>query len=157
MVEEVNSKCDVCVKFRRANLKPVVCFPRATEFNENVGLDLKVFGSKFMLHLIDHFTRYSRGIVLNNKKAPTIVDGIVRAWVAIFGPAKKILSDNGREFDNEEVKELCEKLNITVTATAAESPWSNGVNERHNGIIGEMVNKLMEDGHSLVQAVCWSI
>ena len=80
-----------------------------------------------MLHLIDHFTRYSRGIVINNKEADTIVDGTIKAWIAVFGPPKSLLSDNGREFDNEKVKELCEKMNINVSGTAAESPWSNGI------------------------------
>ena len=68
-----------------------------------------------------------------------------------------MLSDNGREFNNEKVKELREKLNIVVKSTAAESPWSNGMNERHNGLIGEMVLKLTADGHKLKQAVCWAI
>ena len=81
LVEEVSANCDVCLRFKKPHLTPAVCFPRATEFNENVALDLKVFGKKYMLHLIDHFTRYSRGIVISNKEAGTIVDGTVRAWV----------------------------------------------------------------------------
>ena len=153
LVEKVTNECDVCLKYKRPHLTPIVCFPRATEFNENVGLDLKQIGNKYMLHFIDHFTRYSQAIVINNKEAQTIVNGTIRSWVAIFGPPKSVLSDNGKEFDNEKYKELCEKLNITVTYTAAESPWSNGVNERHNGLLAEMVYKLVADGHDIKQAV----
>ena len=43
----------------------------------------------------------------------------------------------GKEFDNEDYREMGEKLKTTVKSTAAESPWSYGVNEHHNGIIGE--------------------
>ena len=51
---------------------------------------------------------------------------------------------------------MCEKMGITVQCTAAESPWSNGVNERHNGLLGSMIEKLVEDGTSLEHAVCWA-
>ena len=41
---------------------------------------------------------------------------------------------------------MAEKFNITVLTTAAESPWSNGLCEKHNGIIGDMIHKTMNDG-----------
>ena len=51
-----------------------------------------------------------------------------------------------------------EKLNTKVKSTAAESPWSNGVNERHNGVLGEMVMKTLEDSRcSLQTAVAWAV
>ena len=76
--EEVSSKCAVCLKYKRHSLTPAVCFPRATEFNQNIAFDLKAFANKYMLHTIDHFTRYSRGIVINNKEADTIIDGLLK-------------------------------------------------------------------------------
>ena len=36
-------------------------------------------------------------------------------------------------------------FNIEEAKTAAESPWSNGVCERHNAVIKESVRKTMED------------
>ena len=41
------------------------------------------------------------------------------------------MSDNGGEFANNEFKDVCEALNIYVKVTAAESPFSNGIVERH--------------------------
>ena len=55
---------------------------------------------------------------------------------------KRILSDNGGEFNNEDLREMGEKLNTTITTTAAESPWSNGINERHNAILDDMIVKV---------------
>ena len=52
---------------------------------------------------------------------------------------------------------MCEKFNITVKTTAAEAPWSNGLCERHNAVLGEMVLKTMADGISLDVALQWSI
>ena len=49
-------------------------------------------------------------------------------------------------------------LNIIVRTTPAESPWSNGLNERHNGILEEMVKKTQEDTHcSFEMALAWAI
>ena len=41
---------------------------------------------------------------------------------------------------------MAEKFNITVLTTAVESPWSNGLCEKHNGITGDMIYKTMNDG-----------
>jgi hypothetical protein len=68
------------------------------------------------------------------------------------------LSDNGGEFVNEEMIDLAEKYNITLKTTAAESPWSNGLCERHNGILNDNVNKVMESGNfSLETAIHWAV
>ena len=69
-----------------------------------------------------------------------------------------ILSDNGGEFNNSQVRELGEKLNLKLKTTAAESPWSNGLVERHNLILGEMIVKTQADtGCSLEMATMWSV
>ena len=54
--------------------------------------------------------------------------------------------------------EMCENMSINFITTAAESPWSNGLVEKHNGIIGEAVYKVMEDIQCSVEvALCWAI
>ena len=40
---------------------------------------------------------------------------------------------------------MCDQLNIIVRTTAAESPWSNGIKERHNATLANMVLKLLAD------------
>ena len=53
---------------------------------------------------------------------------------------------------------MCETLGITVKTTAAESPWNNGLVERHNLVISEMVDKIIDEtdcGISL--AVSWYV
>ena len=66
--------------------------------------------------------------------------------------------DNGGEFSNEELRKLGEKVNITIKTTAAESPWSNGLCERHNGVLGEMLGKTMAEAKcSLDIAIDWCI
>jgi len=121
-------------------------------------MDLKDIGSKKVIHHVDHATRFSAATVIPSKKRGVIIDAVLKIWVSIFGSPKKILSDNGGEFTNDDFAEMAEKLNTKITTTAAESPWSNGINERHNGILGEMVLKTMEDTHcSIETALMWSV
>ena len=56
-------------------------------------------------------------------------------------PQKKNLVDNGGELDNTEFETLCENFNIKIYTSAAESPWSNGLIERHNAILDLTVTK----------------
>ena len=54
---------------------------------------------------------------------------------------EKLYSDNGGEFNNSELQDMAENLNITVKTTPADSPFSNGLPERHNAVLTETVLK----------------
>lgn len=47
------------------------------------------------------------------------------------------MADNGGEFLNGDMVELCEKFNIELQQSAAESPFSNGMVERHHRVLAE--------------------
>ena len=82
------------------------------------------------------------------KRKEEIAEAFMKNWSAIFGARKTTLLDNGREFNNEPLRELCEQFNIKVKSTAAEAPWSNDIVERHNAVLGKMINKLLLDNYS---------
>ena len=63
----------------------------------------------------------------------------------IFGTPDLFLSDNGGEINNELFRDMGEQLNINIKTTAAESPWSNSIVEKKNGVIGNMMEKVMSD------------
>ena len=158
-VDDVTSACAVCVKYKRTPPRPVVSFPLATCFNEVVAMDLKVICGKLVLHLIDHATRYSAALVIPNKNKETIIKTLFEIWIRIFGAPTKFFHDNGGEFVNEQFLIMAEKFNISVKTTAAESAWSNGMCERHNGLLADHVNKVLADiqGCSLSLAIHWAV
>ena len=49
---------------------------------------------------------------------------------------------NWGEFCNPEFLEMCEAMNIKVKVIAAESPFSNGLVEKHNFIMPDMIKHL---------------
>ena len=158
LVKDVPSQCEVCQRFKKAKPKPIVGMPLASTFNELVAMDIKEIKGNKILHMIDHATRYSVASLIKTKEAKEVVNVVMKQWVAYFGAPRSFLTDNGREFDNSEFRDMAQNLNSIVRTTAAYSPWSNGLNERHNGILGEMVIKTMEDAQcSLEVAVSWAV
>ena len=144
--EEFPASCDICLTLKRAEPRPIVGFSLATTFNETVALDLKDIQGYKILHLVDVATKYSVAVRICNKESTTIITAIFKYWMAYFGAPKNFLTDNGGEFDSEVFRDMCQNFNVDTRTTAAQSPWSNGVVERHNGILGEMVTKTMCEG-----------
>ena len=117
----------------------------------------KINGNK-VLPLTDHGTRYSVGVRIPSKENYDIISAIFKHWITYFGTSGSIWTDNGREFNNQSFWDMAQNLNIIVRTTPAESSWSNGLNERHNGILGEIVKKTLKDIHcSFVIALAWAI
>ena len=157
-IVKVSKTCRICQEYRRPPPRPVVGLPMATTFNECVAMDLKWFNNVHLLHLIDHATRLSACAVIRSKTPEVVIREVFRIWISIYGCPEKFLSDNGGEFSNDDFREMAEKMNITVKTTGAEAPWSNGLCERHNQIIAEMLTKTMADTHcDLGIAVAWCI
>ena len=132
-------------------------FP-SRKFNETVSMDLKEIKGIKILHLVDNFTRFSVASKVNSKESLEIISVIFKIWIAYFGPPLNFLTDNGGEFNNESFREMAQNLKVIVRTTAAQSPWSNGLCERHNSILNDMVIKTMEDtGCNLELALSWAV
>ena len=144
-LENVAVNCGTCKAYGKAKSRPVVGLPLANRFQETVALDLKFYDSKILVHMIDHATRLSSCVRIPSKKPEAVLKVMFSHWISIYGSPTKFLSDNGGEFINEDFVALCESLNVSVKTTGAESPWSNGLVERHNLVISEMLDKVLED------------
>lgn len=157
-IQKVTKECVVCFKFRKAKPRPVVSMPMASKFNEVIAMDLKAWGNKYFLVIIDLATRYCTATVIGDKRAATIIKTVFQSWIVTFGAPGKILTDNGCEFNNEEMRTLGEAFNIKIMTTSAESPWSNGVCERLNAVIGNIVRKILADSKcDLEVALAWAV
>ena len=126
--------------------------PLSTEFNESVAMDLhkctELRDNVYYLYIIDLFSRYSRAVLIFNKQPETIIKGFLRHWWLLFGFPKNTLTDNGGEFDNESYRDLCEQFEITVNCSGVQSPWSNGIVEKHYVTLTDAFVKLFNDYNS---------
>ena len=123
--------------------RSVVSLPRATPFNDSVAMDLHHLNENlWYLHFADEFSRFSTGATIGNKHPNTVIQIFLKQWISIFGTPNSIYRDNGGKFISKDVIDFCENFNIKIKTTPAESPWSNGICERHNAIITEMLLKV---------------
>ena len=155
---EISQTCEICKVYRKPGYKAVVSVPLAEEFNEVVAVDLKFIESNIILHLIDHVTRFSAAAIVISKEREEIIKHLFRSWISIFGAPSKFFSGNGGEFSNDNYNAMGEAYNITIKKTAAESPFSNDLVERHNAVLEEMLLKTCDDtGASVEVALQWVI
>ena len=157
-IDMISEKCLTCLKFQKRPARPVVCVEWATEFNEMIAIDLKFWGKNYFLVMVDLATRFCSACVIYNKLPVTIVKSLFLSWIVIFGPPLKLISDNGGEFVNAEMRALGEAFSIKMMTTAAESPWSNGTCERLNGVLGKLVLKILDDVKcDVATALAWAV
>ena len=156
----IEKSCDQCLRHKSKKIPPrKVALPAGKAFNERVAMDLKKLESgDTILHMIDCVTRYAMAISVKSKTATEILEKVFRVWISVFGRPGQFLTDNGGEFVNEEFNEMCQLLDIVISTSPAESPFCNGMVERHNGILGKMIDSTMGDtGCSLETAISWSV
>ena len=128
------------------------------KFQEFVAMDLKFYNKHIILHMIGYATRPSASTIVQSKRPNDVIKGIFQHWISVDGTPEIFLTDNGGEFCNEDFINMCEGFNITIKTTGAESPWSNGVVERHNRTISEMLDKVIEDTKcEIIIALAWVI
>ena len=145
LLDQVESECKSCKMNQKATPKPKTSLPRANKVNEVVALDLKAFKSgafKYILYAVDLFSRFTVGVLIEDKKPSTIGTKLLEKWVASMGLMDFIHSDRGGEFCCEELTEIAEYLGVRSTFTAAYSPNQNGTNERNHAIVDNMLSKM---------------
>ena len=124
--------------------RPIITLPKSRSFNEVVTLDLKEFGSKYILWMIYSFTQFIQGKLITNKKADTIIQALTDSWCMNVGfPSQGFFADNGGEFANIKLDELTSKLGLTVKFGPSYSPWSNGINEINHASADITIIKLI--------------
>lgn len=158
-LHETEKQCDFCIKHKTKEAPHRrVAMPLGERFNDVVAMDLKQLANgRLILHMIDTVTRFSSAAPIDSKKADHILTKTFEKWICIFGRPRSYISDNGGEFVNETFNEACSNLSIVLKTSPSESPWCNGIVERHNGLLGNMIEAVLEETNcNLEIAVAWS-
>lgn len=147
-LEEIDRKCDLCKRYAKTPARPVVGMPMASHFNETVAMDLKQWNGRWILHIIDMWSRYTISVFINRKRPGNVLDALMQRWIAVFGLMGSIMTDNGGEFSSEEIREVMSILNVRLITTAAESPFQNGLCERVHAVTDMMLLKLEKENEN---------
>ena len=157
-LEDISKTCNLCKRYMKTPPRPAVSLPMASRFNEKVAMDLKQLNGRWILHIIDMWSRYTVSVFIPRKRSSDVINALMQGWISVFGIMEAILTDNGGEFSSDEMREVMSILNVRVITTAAESPFQNGLCERVHAVTDMMLLKLKEengkmDGQTLL---CWA-
>ena len=65
-----------------------------------------------------------------------------------FGLPEEIRSDNGSEYINTELNHLCNYFEIEFKPSTTSAPWTNGLVEGTNRIIGQFIRTLLHEKYN---------
>jgi hypothetical protein len=91
-----------------------------------------------MVTMVDVFSRRAKAVPVSANTTKNVIDALGQ-WFDQFGVPRIIISDNGSGFTSGTLKHLCEAIGVERRCVLPYAPWANGVNERFNGTIVNMV------------------
>jgi hypothetical protein len=80
---------------------------------------------KYILCIMDAFTKYPHVTATENKEAETVAKAIFSEWFCKFGIPVQVHTDGGNEFVNKLSRELFDLLNVEHTKTTPAHPQCN--------------------------------
>ena len=99
-------------------------------------------GFEHILVITDHFTRFAQAIPTRNQTAKTTAEVLVSKLFFPFGFPLKLHSDQGAAIESRVIKELCNLTGIKKTRTRPYRPSGNGMTERFNRTLLNMLGTL---------------
>ena len=128
---------------------PIISVPFSKIAMDLVGpLPKSSRGHQYILVILDYATRYPEAIPLRTMASK----GIARELVLMFsrvGIPEEILTDQGTPFMSRIMKDLCKLMKIKQLSTSVYHPQTDGLVERFNRTLKQMLKKVMEaDGRN---------
>ncbi|GJT61084.1 reverse transcriptase domain-containing protein [Tanacetum coccineum] len=100
---------------------------------------------KFLIVAIDYFTKWIKA-----KPVATITGSQIKKFVwdnivCRFGLLREIISDHGKQFQDNPFKDWCEKLCIRQHFASVKHPQTNGLVERANHSLGKRIKARLDE------------
>lgn len=109
------------------------------------GLPTATDGSKHILVIVDAFTKWVEALPIADQEAATCMNAAYKHVFSRFGLPRQLHSDQGRNFESSLVKELCTLAGVYKTRTTPFHPRSDGLTERANRTILQMLRTTTTD------------
>ena len=103
-------------------------------------------GNRYALTAICMLTGFTFCIPLKSKKAEDVVTAYLNHICCVFGPSKKILTDNGTEFKNKMWDQVFKRLKMEHRVTPIYSPQCNGCIEGFHKFLKACIRKQIQQG-----------
>jgi len=102
-------------------------------------------GNSYITVLGDYFTRWMEAFPIPNQEATTVAEKLVDEVFMRFSIPEQLHSDQGRQFESKLIIEICRLLNIEKTRTPLYHPQSDGLVERLNRTLLDILSTCAKD------------
>ena len=138
-------------KFFRSNeFNQVVCTDITGPF-ETTDYESEFTNSKFyVLTIIDVYSRFTLIFMIEQITADAVVR-CFQKWINRFGTPQKIMSDNGRQYISSKTQMFLKEQGIVHVTSPRNTPQSNGLAERINSSINNILRIYKERDLNLVK------
>ena len=102
-------------------------------------------GNKYVLVISDYFTKWTESYAIPNQEAATVARVFVEEFVCRYGVPLEVHTDQGRNFESALFQSVCKILGCSKTRTTAFHPQSDGMVERFNRTLEDLMAKTVAD------------
>ena len=149
-IKKYVKECQSCATYKGApNVKGIMhTYPVPLSPWETVGIDilklpLSMNGFIHLTVLVGHFSRDCIFVPSKDKSAKSVANALLNNLICPFTTPRALLSDNGTEFNNAIIEELCQNFKIKKCNINVYHPSSNGLVERANRKVLEIIRHLV--------------
>ena len=146
-------KCSRCLRRKTppqvALLQPIlVTQPLELVHMDYLSLEPSKGNIENVLVITDHFTRYALVYPSKTQTAQATARILWDNFICHYGFPEKFISDQGRNFESDLIKELCKIAGVKKVHTTPYHPQGNGQCERFNSTLCNMLGTLSEEEKS---------
>ena len=146
-------KCTRCLRRKTpshvAPLQPIhVTQPLELVHMDYLSLEPSKGNIENVLVITDHFTRYALAYPSKTQTAQATARILWDNFICHYGFPEKFISDQGRNFESDLIKELCKIAGVKKLHTTSYHPQGNGQCERFNSTLCNMLGTLSEEEKS---------
>ena len=105
-------------------------------------------GNQYILVIGDYFSKWMEGYAVPNHTAQTVADVLVTQFICRFGTPTRIHTDQGPEFESRLFAYICSLLGIAKTRTTPYRPQSDGLVERFNRTLQQMLSLFVNENRT---------
>ena len=152
-VEQWCSRCQLCTS-RKSPIKACAPMQLVSDMSrplQRIAMDIvgpfpeTRRGNRYILVIGDYFTKWKEAFPIKDMEAATVARYLVNEVICRLGVPDTIHTDQGKNFDSKLIKEVCQLLGVTKTRTTPYHPQSDGLVERFNRTLLNMLSIAVEE------------
>lgn len=154
--EEFIKRCPRCQMSKSVRAPPadLIPLPICEGPNERIHMDLlgtlkaSAGGKKYILVITDAFTKYTELASICQKTADEVATALFERWIIRHAVPLMLVTDQGKEFCNQVVEEVCKLWGTDKRRTSPFHPETNAQAETYNRTIVKYMRAMLDNNRT---------